>query len=93
MDFLTKKELNGLKGDIKASEIAIKASNEDFKKKLIEQYGKEINFGFVNQTYIPPQSPHPLVFEVKEKLAFFLILSGSTSYFPHHCLHSPINDV
>lgn len=67
MDFLTKKELNGLKGDIKASEIAIKASNEDFKKKLIEQYGKEINFGFVNQTYIPPQSPHPLVFEVKEK--------------------------
>ena len=67
MDFLTKKELNGLKGDIKASEIAIKASNEDFKKKLIEQYGKEINFGFVSQTYIPPQSPHPLVFEVKEK--------------------------
>ena len=67
MDFLTKKELNGLKSDIKASEIAIKASNEDFKKKLIEQYGKEINFGFVNQTYIPPQSPHPLVFEVKEK--------------------------
>ena len=67
MDFLTKKELNGLKGDIKASEIAIKASNEDFKKKLIEQYGKEINFGFVNQTYIPPQSPHPLVFEEKEK--------------------------
>lgn len=65
MDFFTKKELNGLKGDLKASEIAIKASNEDFKKKLIEQYGKEINFGFVNQTYIPPQQP-PLVFEVKE---------------------------
>lgn len=66
MDFLTKKELNGLKGDLKASEIAIKASNEAFKKKLIEQYGKEINFGFVNQTYIPPQPPPPLVFEVKE---------------------------
>lgn len=66
MDFFTKKELNGLKGDLKASEIAIKASNEDFKKKLIEQYGKEINFGFVNQTYIPPQPQPPLVFEVKE---------------------------
>lgn len=66
MDFFTKKELNGLKGDLKASEIAIKASNEAFKKKLIEQYGKEINFGFVNQTYIPPQPPPPLVFELKE---------------------------
>jgi len=66
MDFFTKKELNGLKGDLKASEIAIKASNEDFKKKLIEQYGNEINLGFVNQTYIPPQPPPPMVFEVKE---------------------------
>ena len=66
MDFLTQKELNGLKGDLKAREIAIKASNEAFKKKLIEQYGKEIDFSFVNQTYIPPQSTPPLVFEIKE---------------------------
>ena len=50
MDFFTKKELNGLKGDLKASEIAIKASNEDFKKKLIEQYGKEMESVFEPQT-------------------------------------------
>ena len=66
MDFFTKKELNGLKGDLKASEIAIEASNEAFKKKLIEQYGKEIELGLTNQTYIQPQPPPPLVFEVKE---------------------------
>ena len=67
MDFLTKKELKGLKGDLKASEIAIKASNEEFKKKLIEQYGKEIELGFTNQTYIPQQTTPPLVFKTKEK--------------------------
>lgn len=67
MDFFTKKELNGLKGDLKASEIAIKASNENFKKKLIEQYGKEIELGFTNQTYIPPQPPPPLVLKAEEK--------------------------
>lgn len=67
MDFLTKKELNGLKGDLKASEIAIKASNEEFRKKLIEQYGKEIELGFTNQTYIPPQPPPPLVLKAEEQ--------------------------
>lgn len=66
MDFFTKKELNGLKGDLKASEIAIKASNESFKKKLIEQYGKEIELGFTNQTYIPLNQPHPMIFEIEE---------------------------
>ena len=67
MDFFTNKELNGLKGDLKASEIAIKASNEAFKKKLIEQYGKEIELGFTNQAYIPLQQPPPMILNTEEK--------------------------
>lgn len=43
MDFFTKKELNGLKGDIKAREIALNAEKESFKKKLVEEYGKQID--------------------------------------------------
>lgn len=50
MDFLTQKELNGLKGDLKASEIAINADKENFQKKLIEQYGKEMESVFEPQT-------------------------------------------
>lgn len=43
MDFFTKKELNGLKGDMKAKEIALNAEKESFKKKLVEEYGKQID--------------------------------------------------
>lgn len=50
MDFLTQKELNGLKGDLKASEIAINADKENFQKKLMEQYGKEMESVFEPQT-------------------------------------------
>ena len=50
MNFLTQKELNGLKGDLKASEIAINADKEIFQKKLMEQYGKEMKSVFEPQT-------------------------------------------
>ncbi len=50
MNFLTQKELNGLKGDLKASEIAINADKEIFQKKLMEQYGKEMKSVFEQQT-------------------------------------------
>ena len=43
MDFFTKKELNGLKGDLKAKEIALNAEKEQFEKKLVNKYGKEMN--------------------------------------------------
>ena len=46
MDFLTKKELIGLKGDLKASEIALNAEKEEFSKKLINKYGKEMDAVF-----------------------------------------------
>lgn len=46
MDFFTKKELSGLKGDLKASEIAINAEKEQFEKKLIDTYGKEMKSVF-----------------------------------------------
>ena len=46
MDFFTKKELNGLKGDLKASEIAINAEKVQFEKKLISKYGKEMESVF-----------------------------------------------
>lgn len=55
MDFFTKKELNGLKGDLKASEIAINASKATFQKKLIEQYGKEMENAFNTQAHVPTQ--------------------------------------
>ena len=46
MDFFTKKELIGLKGDLKASEIALNAEKEEFSKKLINKYGKEMDAVF-----------------------------------------------
>lgn len=49
MDFFTKKELYGLKGDIKSSEIALNAEKEAFKKKLIDSYGAEIKNSFNGQ--------------------------------------------
>jgi len=42
MDYLSKKELNGLKGDIKASQYAIEAEKYTFQKKLIEKIGPEM---------------------------------------------------
>lgn len=42
MDFLTKKELNGLKGDIKASENAIEAEKYSFQRNLMNKLGPEM---------------------------------------------------
>lgn len=42
MDYLTKKELNRLKGDVKASQYAIEAEKYTFQKKLIDKIGPEM---------------------------------------------------
>lgn len=42
MDFLTKKELDGFKGDVKASQIAIEANKYTFQRKLINELGPEM---------------------------------------------------
>lgn len=57
MDFFTKKELNGLKGDLKASEIAINSEKAQFEKKLINTYGKEMEsvFNTEEKTQNEPQ--------------------------------------
>ncbi len=39
MDFLTRKELNGLKGEIKASEYALEAEKYTFQRELINKIG------------------------------------------------------
>ena len=39
MDFLTKKELDGLKGEIKASEYALEAEKYTFQRELINKIG------------------------------------------------------
>lgn len=62
MDFLTKKELNGLKGDLKASEYALNAEKEHFKKELTEFYGKQMEESF-NKNEIKKE-------ETKEKKCF-----------------------
>lgn len=55
MDFLAKKESHGLISDLKSSEIAINAEKENFQKKLLEQYGKEMESAFENNPYVPMQ--------------------------------------
>ena len=65
MDFFTKKELNGLKGDLKASEIALRADKEQFKKKLVEKYGKEMDSVFNAQSI--PMQVEPAVCDVQDK--------------------------
>ena len=42
MDFLTDKELNGLKSDIKSSEIALEAEKYSFEKQLKETLGPKM---------------------------------------------------
>jgi hypothetical protein len=42
MDYLTNKELKGLKGDIKASQYALEAEKYSFGKKLVSQIGPEM---------------------------------------------------
>ena len=65
MDFFTKNELNGLKGDLKASEIALRADKEQFKKKLVEKYGKEMDSVFNTQP-IPAQI-EPTVHDIQNE--------------------------
>ena len=43
MDFFTTKELNGLKGDLKSSQIALAAEKENFQKQLLDFYASQIN--------------------------------------------------
>lgn len=42
MDYLTKKELRGLQGDIKASQYALEADKYSFQKKLINELGPQM---------------------------------------------------
>lgn len=70
MDFFTKKELNGLKGDLKASEIAINAEKEQFKKKLINTYGKEMESVFNTEEKIQNEHPKETNENVSKKKCF-----------------------
>ncbi len=70
MDFFTKKELNGLKGDLKASEIAINAEKVQFEKKLINAYGKEMELVFNAQEKIEKEQPTEVVSEPAKKKCF-----------------------
>lgn len=70
MDFLTKKELNGLKGDLKASEIAINAEKVQFGKKLIDTYGNEIDSVFKAEEMIEQKQPKETVYETPKKKCF-----------------------
>jgi len=70
MDFFTKKELNGLKGDLKASEIAINAEKVQFEKKLINTYGKEMELVFNAQEKIEKEQPTEVVSEPTKKKCF-----------------------
>lgn len=69
MDFFTKKELNGLKGDLKASEIAIKAEKEQFIKKLVSKYGKEMDSVFNEKKQDEKTNENPIE-EVPKKKCF-----------------------
>lgn len=42
VDFLTRKELNGYKGDLKASQYALEAEKASFEKKMINIYGPQM---------------------------------------------------
>ena len=42
MDFLTKKELSGLKYDLQSTQAALDTEKESFQKRLNEIYGEEI---------------------------------------------------
>lgn len=53
MDFLTKKELDGFKGDVKASQIAIEADKYTFQRKLINELGPEM----MNELNKPKSKP------------------------------------
>lgn len=66
MDFLTKKESNGLISDLKASEIAINAEKEQFQRQLIEQYGKEMEIAFERQSHTTGQI-NPQIKEIENK--------------------------
>ena len=70
MDFFTKKELNGLKGDLKASEIAINAEKVQFEKKLINTYGKEMESVFNAQEKIEKEHQTEIVNEPTKKKCF-----------------------
>lgn len=70
MDFFIKKELNGLKGDLKASEIAINAEKVQFEKKLINTYGKEMESVFNAQEKIEKEHQTEIVSEPTKKKCF-----------------------
>jgi hypothetical protein len=70
MDFFTKKELNGLKGDLKASETAINAEKVQFEKKLINTYGKEMESVFNAQEKIEKEHQTEIVNEPTKKKCF-----------------------
>lgn len=53
MDFLTKKELDGFKGDVKASQIAIEADKYTFQRKLMNELGPEM----INELNKPKLKP------------------------------------
>lgn len=70
MDFFTKKELNGLKGDLKASEIAINAEKVQFEKKLINTYGKEMESVFNAQEKIEKEQIKKIIKKRQKKTCF-----------------------
>lgn len=70
MDFFTKKELNGLKGDLKASEIAINAEKAQFGKKLIDTYGKEMDSVFKAEEMIEQKQQKETADETPKKKGF-----------------------
>ena len=70
MDFFTKKELNGLKGDLKASEIAINAEKVQFEKKLISKYGKEMESVFNAEEKISEEYKKEPINEPQKKKCF-----------------------
>ena len=70
MDFFTKKELNGLKGDLKASEIAINAEKSQFEKDLINKYGKEMESVFDAEEKIKNEQQKDIIEDTKKKKCF-----------------------
>ena len=70
MDFFTKKELNGLKGDLKASEIAINAEKVQFEKKLINTYGKEMESVFNAQEKIEKEQIKKIIKKRQKNTCF-----------------------
>lgn len=72
MDFFTEKELKGLKGDLKAREIALSADKEQFKQKLIVKYGKEMESVFNENKQDINEEKHEVIKNEHKKKSCFL---------------------